>query len=54
MGLESCLPLHQVGLVLDLTNSSRYYRFHDEVPDHERRQIFYKKVGREQTLACWS
>jgi hypothetical protein len=34
-----------VGLVLDLTNSNRYYNFQLEIPDAERRGIFYRKVG---------
>eukprot|EP00798_Chlamydomonas_sp_ICE-L_P001426 gene1426-32797_t len=33
-----------VGLVLDLTNSDRYYRFSEEVPDAEQRNITYHKV----------
>jgi hypothetical protein len=31
--------------VLDLTNSFRYYRFHDEFPDAEREGIMYLKVS---------
>ena len=34
----------QVGMVLDLTNSGRYYRFLEEVPDADQRQIIYCKV----------
>ena len=34
----------QVGMVLDLTNSSRFYRFEAELPDAEKREIFYRKV----------
>eukprot|EP00955_Chlamydomonas_euryale_P091617 364638-Chlamydomonas_euryale.AAC.3 len=33
-----------VGLVLDLTNSHRYYRFNDEYPDAEGKGLFYRKV----------
>ena len=46
----------QVGLVLDLTNSSRYYHFEEEVPDWQRRGVMYVKV-RFQTqtqLTLWS
>ncbi|GAX84577.1 hypothetical protein CEUSTIGMA_g11998.t1 [Chlamydomonas eustigma] len=41
-----------VGMVLDLTNSSRYYNFASEVPNAEQRGMFYRKVpcrGRGQT-----
>jgi hypothetical protein len=31
-------------MVLDLTNSSRYYNFAAEVPNAEQRGIFYRKV----------
>jgi hypothetical protein len=31
-------------MVLDLTNSSRYYRFNSEVPDAEHKGICYRKV----------
>ena len=36
----------QVGMVLDLTNSSRYYSFEEELSEEERRRIFYCKVCR--------
>lgn len=44
---STCLPLRtpaKVGMVLDLTNSTRYYRFHDEFPDAEKQQLYYRKV----------
>ena len=36
---------HKVGLVLDLTNSNRYYTFHLELPDAGQRGIHYRTVG---------
>lgn len=31
-------------MVLDLTNSYRYYNFNDEFPDAEGKEIAYRKV----------
>ena len=45
LSLPHCL---QVGMVLDLTNSNRYYRFEEEVPDAEQRQIAYVKVSQHK------
>jgi hypothetical protein len=38
-------------MVLDLTNTSKYYRFQSEIPDADKRGIFYRKA-RAHTRVC--
>lgn len=42
--MSSTLCPIKVGMVLDLTNSYRYYNFNDEFPDAEGKEIAYRKV----------
>ena len=44
----------QVGMVIDLTNTSKYYNFHKEIPDADKRGIFYRKARMKELLSPYS